>query len=211
VAGDRNRDVVCGASAGHGANGFWRAYPARDFGIGHGLPHRDGLQSLPHTSLKRRAAHVKRKVQTYLRRLDEADDADDHGLIVLVTADQPRLRKTILKIAYKFVRIVADQDRRHALVAGRYQYGSQRGLSDGETDVFIRPSGAILRGRHAEHVPRLLIEATRGVESRVVHGFRHAVTLREPIADAGSLMGRGIILRCQARYAFEQAMEVAGA
>jgi fatty-acyl-CoA synthase len=61
-------------------------------------------------------------------------------------------------------------------------------------------------GRHAEHVSGFFVEAA-GVERRVVYGFRHAVALGEPVADAGSPMGLGIILR----ETFKQAMEMAGA
>jgi hypothetical protein len=75
------------------------------------------LQGLPYAPLEGRAAHVEGKVQTDLLRLDEADDANDHGFILPVAADQPRVRKTILKITHKFIRIVADQNRHHTLVA----------------------------------------------------------------------------------------------
>jgi hypothetical protein len=62
-------------------------------------------------------------------------------------------------------------------------------------------------GRHAEHVSGFFVEAAAGVERRVVYGFRHAVALGEPVADAGSPMDLGIILR----ETFKQAMEMAGA
>ena len=72
------------------------------------MPNGDILQCLPHPPLERRAAHVEGKVQTDSRRLDESDHPDDHGFIFLVADHQPRLRKTILKVTYKSVRIVAD-------------------------------------------------------------------------------------------------------
>lgn len=85
---------------------------------------RNSLQGLPDAAPKGRMAYVRGKIQADPGRLHEADGPNDHRVIVLVVADQLRLRKTILKIAHEFIRIVADDDRRHTLVTGRHQYGA---------------------------------------------------------------------------------------
>jgi hypothetical protein len=88
------------------------------------------------------------------RCLDEADNPRDESLIVPIGADEMRLREPILEIADELVRVVPQQDRRDALLAGG--------------DLLVRTSRMVLRRGHAEHVRGLLVEASAGIEARVV-------------------------------------------
>ena len=90
------------------------------------------------------------------RRLDEADHLGDQLLEGLVAADQPRLGEAVLQVAHQSVRIVAEQDRAHALVGCRDQDGAERAFADREADrgpVCRRPGTRSASCREAR--PRL--------------------------------------------------------
>src|SRR5207245_5327117 len=81
----------------------------------------DLAQRLPHALLERGAAHVQRQVEAERGRLDEADHLRDQPLEVAVTADQPRLGKSVLELTRQRVRIVAEQDRADAALGGGHE------------------------------------------------------------------------------------------
>ena len=79
-----------------------------------------------------------------------------------------RFREAILEAADELVRIVSQQDSGDTFLARGNEDGAEGGLSDSEPDLLARAPIAVLRGCHAEHVRRLLIESSAGIESSVV-------------------------------------------
>src|SRR6266851_7611294 len=111
MAGNGDSEIVHRARAGDGAHRLRRSNAPSDFGVGNRLADGNLLERLPYTLLEGGAADVERKIQADHRRLNEADNPRDEGLIVAIGANETRLRKAVLGIADELVRIVPEQDR----------------------------------------------------------------------------------------------------
>ena len=104
----------------------WRSDAPSDFGVGNRFAGAKVLQRQPDTPLERGPAQIERKVQADLRSFDEGHDPRYQGLVLAIGPDEPRVREAILEAADQRLRIVAEQDRGHTLLAG----GHQRAPSD---------------------------------------------------------------------------------
>src|SRR5690606_21220221 len=135
VAGDGDGELVGGAGAGDRAYRARLADAPRDLRVGRLAAGRDLAQRAPHPFLEGGAAHVQRQVEADARRFDEADHGGDHALVVRVAAHQFGLGEAVLQVARERIRIVAEQDRAHALVAAGDQDRAERALSDRESDA----------------------------------------------------------------------------
>src|SRR3984893_8408091 len=211
VTRDGYGQLVGRTRAGDGSNCFGRADPASDFRVGDRLARGDFLKRLPHPLLEGGTANIERQIEAETRRLDEPDDTRYEGFVVAVGPDQLRLGKAILKVADQLAGVAAEEDGRDAFLARSHQNGAERALSDREADVLVRAAGAILCRRHAEHVGRLLVEASARIEPGVVDRLGHGVAARETLTDLRRAMGSSVILGRQACGCLEHAVEITGA
>ena len=211
VAGDRDRDPVRRAGLSDRAHGLRPADAPRDLGIARGRSARDLAQRLPDALLERGAAHVERQIEPLRRRLDEADHPRDHPLEALIAADQPGLRKAILKAAHERVRVVAELDRADALAGRRDEDRAERALADREADRGAIPAAAKLRRGHAEEIGRSGVEAPARIEAGAVDRLGDRAALRKLLAHAFGALCIAIGFRRHAGHGLEDAVEVEAA
>src|SRR6187397_799716 len=211
MTGNGDREVVRRARASDSAHRLRHPDAACDFGVGHGLADRNLLQRLPDALLESGAANVEREIQTDPRRLDETHNACNEALVVAVGADETRPRKTILEIANEPLGIVSEQNRGDALRTRSDEDRTERRLSNSESDLLVGATSAVLRRRHAQHVRRLLIETSAGVEARVVDRLRDGAVGSQSFADFPGPVSGSIVLGSQPGGRLEDAMEMARA
>src|SRR5258708_23972096 len=211
VTRNSDRQVVCGAGAGDGTDRFGRTDLLRDLRVGDGLTNRDVLERLPHTPLEGGAAHIERQIEAEGRSFDEADDTRYKRFVVPVGSDQAGSGETILELAHQFFRVVAKKDRGNTFLARRDEDGAKGYFTDGKTNLLVRAARAILGRRHAQHVRGLLVEATAGIETGIVDGFRDTVTARQAFANLRRAMGSRVVLGREAGDRLEAAVETSRA
>src|SRR6478672_268013 len=158
--------------------------------------------------LKGGASDIQRQVQAFGGILDETDHLGGELLEGLVAADEARARKLAFQIAQKSLRIVAEQDGRDALVAGRDQDWSERAFADGEAHLPASTAGPKVRRSHAQHLRRIGIEAAIGVEACVVDRLGYRPAFAELRPHSLGAMGCSIGLRRHAERLLEDAMEM---
>jgi len=117
VTRDRQRDRVRAASTSYCPHRFRRADCLGNVSIGRRRPQRNAAERFPHATLERGPADVQGKVEIAARILDEADHFGSELFEGGIVAHEPRSRELPLEVARKAVRIVAEQDGAHALVA----------------------------------------------------------------------------------------------
>src|SRR5688572_13342730 len=103
----------------HGTNCFRRADAIRYLQITDRLAYRNFAQSLPYALLECGATNVERQIEPQCRGFDKSHHLGDKLLELRITADQMRTRESILQIARKCIRVVADQNRAHSALARR--------------------------------------------------------------------------------------------
>ena len=104
-----------------GTNCVRRSDTIRDLQITDRLAYRNFAQGLPYALLECSASNVEWQIKPQCRGFDESHDLGDKLLEVGITSDQVRTRESILQVARKRIRIVADQNRAHSALARRNQ------------------------------------------------------------------------------------------
>src|SRR4051812_36292633 len=117
MARNCDRQTVGRTGARYGTHSLGRTNASSDLRVRHGLADRDLLQGLPNPLLEGGATHIERQVKSQSGRFDKADDARHQGFVVAIATNQASLGKAVLKISDEFVRVVAEQDGRDALLA----------------------------------------------------------------------------------------------
>jgi hypothetical protein len=142
VAGDSYGEGVRRARAADRAGGSGGADPAGDFGVGGRLAGGDAADDLPDPLLEGGASHVERQVQAARGGLDESDHLRQVRLETALVPDEEQPRKEHPELFCDLVRVIADQDRHHALCGARDQDRPERRCPRAETDFFSRTMGA---------------------------------------------------------------------
>ena len=151
MTGNGDREFVLGARTGDRAYRLWTSDASRDLGIGNGLADGNLMKRPPHTLLEGGTTHVERKAQANSGFLNEGDNPCNQSLIVPIGANEMRLREAILEIAHELVRVVSQQDRCDAFLAGSDEDGAERSLPDGELYFLVSEGSSSLSSmiRHA--------------------------------------------------------------
>ena len=89
---------------------------------------------LPDALLKRRPAHLQRQIQPRGRPLDEGDDLGDELFEFAVSADEIRIRETLLKTFHQVIRIITKRDAADAMLRRRDKDRAERTLADRKVD-----------------------------------------------------------------------------
>ena len=158
------------------------------------LPGGNLAQRLPDALLERGAAHVQRQIQAEPRRLDQADHLRHELFEAAVAADQLGARESILQIARQRVRIVAEQDRADAPLAGCDQDRTERAFADREPDLACRRRR---RDSATASCPALVgfrVKAAVGVVAGVVDRLGDRAAPFEPGAHPARAMRGGVAL-----------------
>ena len=192
MAWDRDRDRVRRARLGDRAHGLRPADALGDLGIARGRPARNARSACQTRLLERRAAHVERQIEPMRRRLDEAHDLRDQSLELLIAADQKRLRETVLKVADKGVRVVAELDRADPFPGRRDENRAERAFADREANRRAIAAGTKCARRHAKEIGRSGIETPAGIETGTVDRLGDRGTLFQLVPHAPRAPGVGV-------------------
>ena len=106
---------------------------------------------------------------------------------------------------------LAEADAADAPVGRRNQQLAERGIDDGEADMFARPALAVLCGGHAEMLVRALVDPAARAEARAVDGIGDVVPLAQLAAQDLHAPCVGVLPRRDAQHLLEDALQMKAA
>src|SRR5262245_53986503 len=109
MAGNGDGKFVRRTRSGHRTCRLRGSNTPRDLSIANRLAYANLSERLPHTLLKGRAADVKWKVEADRGRFDKADNSRNQSLVIVIGANEMRLRETILEVADELIRVIPQQ------------------------------------------------------------------------------------------------------
>ena len=121
MAGDRHRKRVRGACLSDGPSCLGLANRV-GLRVGHRLAGGDLRERLPHALLERSATNVERQLRGGPGLLDEADHLGHEVFARGISTDELCAREAALEIVGQLLRIVAEKDRTHTTLGGRYHW-----------------------------------------------------------------------------------------
>ena len=135
-----------------------------------------------------------RQVQPDARCFDKADYFGDKLFEARIPANQLGVRKAVLQITYKFVGIVAKQNRADAAIALGNEDRSEGTFANGKADFSTGAAGTIAAWHHAKNLIRLFIKPAVGIVARIENCVCHGAATAEFIAYPLFPLCPGILL-----------------